>query len=65
MINFFGNKKTVVEFVNALLHHSSIAWPSIMITSQEKSEVYCVSIATDISSEGIVKELGEIYFQTL
>ena len=65
MINFFGSKKTVVEFVNALLQSSSIGWQSITITNPEKSEESFVSIAIDTSSEDTVKELGEIYFSTL
>jgi hypothetical protein len=64
-MKFYGSKKTVVEFVNALLQRSDIAWLSITITNPEKFVESYVSIAIDTSSEDTVKTLGEIYFQTL
>ena len=65
MIKFYGSKKTVVEFVNALLQSSGTDWLSITITNPEKSEESFVSIVIDTLSEDTVKTLGEIYFSTL
>lgn len=65
MMKFYGNKGTVVEFVNALLLNSKIDWQSITITNPGRSGESFVAIATDILSEDTVKELAEIYFNTL
>lgn len=60
-MKYYGSKTVVAQFVSDLLKSSEIDWPSITITKLVKSEGYSVSIATDTSSEDIVKTLAQIY----
>jgi len=61
MQTYYGSKKVVAQFVKEMLLSFVSDSVSITITRQEKSEVYCVSIATDMSSEDIVEHLARIY----
>ncbi len=58
---YTGPKKVVVQFVKELLRISNIDSLSITITKREKSADFSVSIATDTSSEDIVKTLAQTY----
>lgn len=60
-MKFYGLKMDVVQFATALQLHSASVWPSITTTRVGKSEVYCVSIVTDILSDDIVKKEAQIY----
>lgn len=61
MLTYYGNRKSVAQFVREVLLRFESDSLSITITRQEKSEVFSVSIATDTSSEGTVKQLAQIY----
>jgi hypothetical protein len=53
----------LAPFVDDLLTNSGIRWQSITITPQEKSEEFCVSIATNMSLEDIEKNIQYYYEQ--
>lgn len=60
-MTYYGSRKVVAQFVSEVLKHFGSASLSITITVPEKSEVCCVSIATDTSSADIVLVLARSY----
>lgn len=60
-MTYYGNKLVVARFVSDLLTASNLDSLSITITPLETYEDYCVRIATDMSSEDIVRTLARIY----
>ncbi len=60
---YYCDKEMLAPFVNDLLENSRISWQSITITTQEKSEDYCVSIVTNMSLDVIEKNIQYYYEQ--
>lgn len=61
MTSYYGNKLDVAEFVEDLLTILKLDWQSITVIPHPKFVGYCVSIATDTSSESIAKGLALNY----
>lgn len=61
-MTFLGNKKNVVQFVNALLDFPNSDSLSIMIMCPGKLEAYCAIHATNSSWEDTVENLARAYF---
>lgn len=60
-MTYYGNKIIIARFVRDLLTSSNLDSLSITITPLETYGDYCVRIATDMSSEDIVRTLARIY----
>lgn len=58
-MSFIGNKKDAAQYVSELLLASKPGSLSITIMDQGMSEDCCVYTAIDMSSEDIVKMLGQ------
>jgi hypothetical protein len=65
MMSFSGNKADAAQYVNDYLLASKPGSLSITITDQDTSGGCCVYIATDMSSDDIVKMLGQACLERL
>jgi len=61
MMNFSGSKEDVVQFAADMRVYFARNSPLITITVRGASEVYYVSIATDMLSEGTARALAASY----
>jgi hypothetical protein len=64
-MSFYGNKKDAVQFVSETLAASKPGSLSIMTMSHDLSGACSVSHATNMSSEDIVKMLGQACYDQL